>query len=55
MKEAVNHLSPVLVFMAIYDPSALDSRNMWGPRKYQDAENRLRNTTVVSVRALNAG
>lgn len=55
MKETVNHLSPDLVFMAVYDSSAHNSRNMWGPRKYQDSQNILRNATVVSVRALNAG
>lgn len=55
MKEAVNHLSPDSVFMAVYDSSAHDSRNMWGPREYQDSENILREATVVSVSALNAG
>lgn len=55
MKETVNHLSPDLVFMAVYDSSAHNSRNMWGPRKYQDSQNILRNATVVSMRALNAG
>lgn len=55
MKETVNHLSPDSVFMAVYDSSAHDSRNMWGPREYQDSENILREATVVSVSALNAG
>lgn len=55
MKETVTHLSPDLVFMAVYDSSAHDSRNMWGPRKYQDSENILGDATVVSVRILNAG
>lgn len=55
MKETVTHLSPDLVFMAVYDSSAHDSRNMWGPRKYQDSVNTLGNATVVSMRALNTG
>lgn len=55
MKETVNHLSPGLVFLAVYGSSAHDSRNMWGPGKYQDSQNILRNATVVSMRALNAG
>lgn len=55
MKETVTHLSPDLVFMAVYDSSAHDSRNMWGPRKYQDTENILGDATVVSVRILKAG
>lgn len=55
MKETVNHLSLDLVFMLFYGSSAQDSRNMWGPRKYQDSENILRNATVVSMRALNVG
>lgn len=54
MKETVTNLSPELVIMAVYDSSAHDSRNMWGPRKYQDSENILGDATVVSTRALNA-
>lgn len=38
LKERVNHLSSNLFFMAVYDSPANDSRNMWGPRKYQDWE-----------------
>lgn len=55
MKETVNNLSPDFVFMVVYDSSARDSRNMWDPRKYQVSENILRDATVVSVRAQNAG
>lgn len=55
MKERDIHLSPDLVFMTVYDSSTHDSRNMWGPRKYQAPENTLGDATVVSVRALNAG
>lgn len=55
MKETVTHLSPDLVFRAVYDSSAHDSRNTWDPRKYQASGNTLGDATVVSMRALNAG
>lgn len=55
MKETVTHLSPDLVFRAVYDSSAHDSRNMWGPRKYQASENTLGDATVLRMRAFNAG
>lgn len=38
LKGGVNHLLSNLFFMAVYSSPANDSRNMWGPRKYQDWE-----------------
>lgn len=53
MKSMVNHLSSDLIVNI--NCSTQDSRNMWGPRKYQDSESVLKEDAVVSVRDLNAG